>query len=318
MNERFLDFEGLNKYLVMQKTIFISYSHDNDAHKQWVRKFADDLEKYGKFMILLDQDLPKGASWTRFMQQGLMMADRVLVIGTQNYKQRSLNTGGVAFEESIISSDYMLDIDTTKYYPILRSGSFTDSFPPILASRNGDDFTDDTKYETNLQRVISEINGERIDKIDILKSTKRNIVIRSKAVVSMNLNYMFETMWGRPTGKIEGIGASISVTNYDHDPIFILEPHFEFDKPVLDGKSAFVSQSHLPDDVCFPKRLEHGEMMTRTYVFNRKMLPLFEKIEAMSNGVSFSAYAMNTLGDIYQSDSVSISHLIEDLKKCSW
>lgn len=77
----------------MQKQVFISYSHDNDAHMQWVRKFADDLQEKGNMIVLLDQDLPKGASWTRFMQQGLMMSDRVLVIGTPNYLARSLNTG---------------------------------------------------------------------------------------------------------------------------------------------------------------------------------------------------------------------------------
>lgn len=89
----------------MQKQVFISYSHDSEAHMKWVRKFADDLQEKGNMIVLLDQDLPKGASWTRFMQQGLMMSDRVLVIGTPNYLARSLNTGGVAFEESIISSD---------------------------------------------------------------------------------------------------------------------------------------------------------------------------------------------------------------------
>ena len=57
--------------------------------------------------------------------------------------------------------------------------------------------------------------------------------------------------------------------------------------------------------------------VTRTYVFSRKMLPLFENIEAMNNGVSFSAYAMNTLGGVYQSNSVSLKHLLVDLRKCS-
>ena len=86
----------------------------------WVKRFADDLQEKGGFLVLLDQDLPKGASLPRFMQQGLMMSDRVLVIGTPNYLKRSLDTGGVAFEESIISNEFMINIDTTKYYPILR------------------------------------------------------------------------------------------------------------------------------------------------------------------------------------------------------
>ena len=28
----------------MQKTVFISYSHDDDAHKQWVRKFRTEYK----------------------------------------------------------------------------------------------------------------------------------------------------------------------------------------------------------------------------------------------------------------------------------
>ena len=144
----------------MQKQVFISYSHDSEEHKAWVKKFADDLQTKGGISVLLDQDLPKGASFTRFMQNGIILSDKVLVIGTPNYKNRSLSSGGVSYEGSIISADYMNDIDPTKYYPILRAGSFMTAFPPILAGRNGDDFTDDSKYEDKLKIVIEAINGE--------------------------------------------------------------------------------------------------------------------------------------------------------------
>ena len=66
----------------MQKQVFVSYSHDSEEHMAWVKRFADDLQEKGGLLVLLDQDLPKGASLPRFMQQGLMISDRVLVIGT--------------------------------------------------------------------------------------------------------------------------------------------------------------------------------------------------------------------------------------------
>ena len=116
----------------MPKTLFISYSHDSEAHKAWVKKFAEDLAARGNFEILLDQDLPKGFPLTRFMEQGLANADKVLVIGTPEYKQKSETGKGVAFEGSIISTELMQDIDTCKYYPILRSGTFETSFPISL------------------------------------------------------------------------------------------------------------------------------------------------------------------------------------------
>ena len=46
----------------MTKTLFISYSHDSEEHKAWVKKFADDLGALGDFDILLDQNMPKGFS----------------------------------------------------------------------------------------------------------------------------------------------------------------------------------------------------------------------------------------------------------------
>ena len=85
----------------MTKVVFISYSHDSEEHKVWVRKLADDLSALGDVEILLDQYMPKGYSFTRFMELGLSKADKVLVIGTPQYKQKAeTGKGGGAFEES--------------------------------------------------------------------------------------------------------------------------------------------------------------------------------------------------------------------------
>ena len=70
----------------MSKILFISYSHDSEAHKAWVKKFANDLENLGDFEVLLDQNMPKGFPLTRFMEKGMTSADKVLVIGTPMYK----------------------------------------------------------------------------------------------------------------------------------------------------------------------------------------------------------------------------------------
>ncbi len=39
----------------MKKILFIAYSHDNEEHKAWVKKFADDISRFGNFEVLLDQ-----------------------------------------------------------------------------------------------------------------------------------------------------------------------------------------------------------------------------------------------------------------------
>ena len=145
----------------MSKILFISYSHDSEAHKAWVKKFANDLENLGDFEVLLDQNMPKGFPLTRFMEKGMTSADKVLVIGTPMYKSKAESGKGVAFEESIISTELLHDIDTIKYYPILRSGTFETSFPIALQGRIGDDMSDDAKYNLTLQAIADSITNEK-------------------------------------------------------------------------------------------------------------------------------------------------------------
>ena len=44
----------------MKKIIFISYSHDSEEHKKWVKKFAHDLSTIGPkeplFLVLWKSD----------------------------------------------------------------------------------------------------------------------------------------------------------------------------------------------------------------------------------------------------------------------
>lgn len=141
--------------------VFVSYSHDDELHMQWVAKFVADLRAQGGFTVLFDQDLEKGASLPRFMERAITDSEKVLIIGTPEYKRKASTTSGVGFEESIMGTEFMMNIDTTKFYPILRRGSFSTSFPIILTGRNGDDFTDDSQYEKNLQIVIRSIRGDR-------------------------------------------------------------------------------------------------------------------------------------------------------------
>jgi hypothetical protein len=142
-----------------KKAIFISYSWEEDEHQAWVKKFSDDLQTRlgNSYEVLLDQNLPKGFQLTRFMEIGLEDSERVLVIGTPTYKKKSRDGKGVAFEHTIISSEIFNSIDTTKFYPILRKGSFVDSFPLALRGRIGDDFTNDNYYEKKMQTVVNAI-----------------------------------------------------------------------------------------------------------------------------------------------------------------
>lgn len=209
----------------MGKVLFISYSHDSEEHKAWVKKFAQDLTELGDFEILLDQDLPKGFPLLRFMENGLVNADKVLIIGTPQYKLKSERGKGVAFEGSIISTELMKDIDTIEYYPILRAGSYETSFPIALQGRSGDDLSNDAEYKEKLQIIVDSIMNEKPIPTSLLRNPK-NEMPEGQAVANVYLSQdlLLETYWNRPTGVIEGIAISVLVTNKAKEARYFNQP----------------------------------------------------------------------------------------------
>lgn len=138
--------------------LFISYSHDNDDHMAWVKKFAEDLKSEG-FEVVYDQDNSLGASWTRFMCKGIAKNERVLIIGTPEYCRRSQkSSGGTAYESTIININLLRNLDTEKFIPVLRKGSYEKSFPILVSDRNGFDFSDDAKYESKLKDLVAKLS----------------------------------------------------------------------------------------------------------------------------------------------------------------
>lgn len=146
--------------------VFISYSHDNDEHRTWVRRLSDDLRRNG-VKTLLDQYEPSGADLTDFMKRGIERADKVIIIGTRKYAQKAKkDKGGAHFEDQIMSSEMFNGIKN-KFVPILRDskGNFDNSFPLLIGTKKGYDFSDDTKYENELKRLINDLNGTEAQSI---------------------------------------------------------------------------------------------------------------------------------------------------------
>lgn len=143
--------------------VFISYSWDNDEiHKAWVKKLADDLRSKYAVYTLLDQYNSGGVSLVEFMDRGLRIAHRVLIIGTPGYRQRAeegFGTGG-KYEGAIINAEIYHNTNTCKFIPILRKGeSFKESFINIISVRNGYDFRDNSQYEENLKKLADDLYG---------------------------------------------------------------------------------------------------------------------------------------------------------------
>lgn len=87
---------------------FISYSHDTQEHKKWVLDLATRLRNNGVDAILDQWDLKPGDDLPRFMEQGLISADRVLMICTDKYVEKANSgAGGVGYEKMIVTADLL-------------------------------------------------------------------------------------------------------------------------------------------------------------------------------------------------------------------
>lgn len=296
----------------MPKVLFISYSHDSDEHKAWVKKFADDLATQGGFEVLLDQNLPKGFPLTRFMEQGLVNADKVLIIGTPQYKQKSEAGKGVAFEGSIISTELMHDIDSCKYYPILRSGSFEASFPLSLQARGGDDLSVDELYGDKLQVVIDSIANEKPIPATLQKKPSlAEVEQQPVANVYLGQNILFETYWGKPTGQIDGVGIGVTVTSTSKENRFFNQPFFKLSIP-FEGDADTFTLMDMITPVRFPAKLEYGERMSVTYKLAIGTIELFEKVLEKDTSATIKAIVTTSFGEYSTSEPCQLSELVKN------
>lgn len=143
-----------NNNNIHRPIVFISYSWDCESHKNWVKRFAIDLKSKG-IDVICDQETPYGMSLLNFMKSSIYNSDRTLIIGTPEYLRRSREKGtGCQFEDYIITENIYNEVNTLKFIPILRTGTFQTSFPPLIARRKGLDFSIDIQYNKKLDELV--------------------------------------------------------------------------------------------------------------------------------------------------------------------
>lgn len=141
---------------IARKKIFISYSWDNDEHKEWVHKLAQQL--CGEFDVKIDVKQPFGTDINIFMERMVSEADRVLLILTPTYKQKADNReNGVGYESVLISDELYANQGSVKFVPIIRKGTKMDSFPKYIGNRKGLSMIDDDEFEDNLKLLVEDL-----------------------------------------------------------------------------------------------------------------------------------------------------------------
>jgi|GEM_PF-677305 len=141
--------------------VFISYSHDSPAHKQWVAEFATFLRHNGIDAVLDQWEIGPGDDITLFMEQGLRDSDRVIVVCTDNYvRKANAGEGGVGYERMIVTAEIVRDLGTNKFIPLIRDSAGPDRVPTFLGPRFFIDLSSsrvdrDAQMETLLRELLN-------------------------------------------------------------------------------------------------------------------------------------------------------------------
>ncbi|HRD80911.1 MAG TPA: TIR domain-containing protein [Saprospiraceae bacterium] len=139
--------------------VFISYSWDSDDHKAWAKTLADRLIANGVDVILDQYDCPPGTNFPYFMERSVEKSDKVLLILTENYKQKADGrVRGVGYEISIVSAEvYEQDVNERKFIPILRQGDSRSAKPIFMRGIATVDMRQDADFENNFNILLKTI-----------------------------------------------------------------------------------------------------------------------------------------------------------------
>lgn len=145
-------------------TVFISYAHESDEHKQWVRVgLAERLMAAGIRVILDQWQLKFGSNLPHFMENAFRV-DAVLLVCTPVFAQKAnARQGGVGYESSIVTAE-LLDRHPSiepKFVPVWRSGERSVATPNYLKAALAVDLRDENPgYEDEFIRLLRQLHRE--------------------------------------------------------------------------------------------------------------------------------------------------------------
>ncbi|NMM40496.1 toll/interleukin-1 receptor domain-containing protein [Pseudoalteromonas arctica] len=138
--------------------VFISYSHDTQAHKKWVLELAQRLRNSGVDAVLDQFRVGLGDDLGGFMERSVAESDRIIMVCTDNYVTKANSgLGGVGYEKMIMTAEYMTNIDNNKVIPLIRQNG-THNVPTFLQTRLHINFSREDEYELQFDNLLREIH----------------------------------------------------------------------------------------------------------------------------------------------------------------
>ena len=146
-------------------TVFISYSWESAAHKEWVRTLAARLMADGVKVTLDQWHAVPGDQLPEFMEREITRSQYILIICTPHYRARARKpSGGVRYEGDIMTAEVLGTNSRQKqrkFIPILRTGSWKQSAPSWLQGKYRIHLDGDPYSEDQYQDLLATLHDAR-------------------------------------------------------------------------------------------------------------------------------------------------------------
>lgn len=142
--------------------VFVSYSWEGDAHKEWVCALSERLTLNGVNVRLDQWHISPGQSLTQFMETEVQTCEFVLVVCTKDYCRKSLaRVGGVGYEQQIIAGNIVAGKPREHFIPLVRDGEFAPgaecSIPPQFMGVYAIDMRDGVDPDQSIEVLLRAI-----------------------------------------------------------------------------------------------------------------------------------------------------------------
>lgn len=132
------------------------------------------------------------------------------------------------------------------------------------------------------------------------------------ARIILSEDVIFETFFGQPTGKIEGLGIRVTIINTSNDDFQFYEPSFKLSVPFNGNGDAFCMTKAI-NSITFPKTIKSGEEIVVAYRITQGMIEMFESIVTANPNATIKAIASDSSGGISESNLYKVADIIENV-----
>jgi hypothetical protein len=143
-------------------SVFISYSWDDDVHREWVRKLAERLRADGVDVNIDRWAAVPGDQLPAFMERAIRENQFVVIICTPRYKRKSdAREGGVGYEGDIMTAEVLTSQNNRKFIPVLRDGVWQEAAPSWLVGKYYINLTGNPYSQRDYEDLVRTLLGVR-------------------------------------------------------------------------------------------------------------------------------------------------------------